>query len=220
MQILDFGAPATQSKICTLKTASIRGIISGMARQPANPPGKRHTLLLYTRLYGMLRWPALLIAGLCGGLWWFAPGVPMLASNLAQACLFIIAGVCGLLFVYAWLGPRFAYVQCHPKYLRVSTPLFRVAISYNRIRTTRPVKFTPGQLPFTQGRMVDPFRGHTILGLELMSYPLSESTLKRMFTPFMFSDSFKGLQFVVTDWMGLAREIDSYRDNWKIRSHP
>ncbi len=188
-----------------------------MERHTTDSPGKRHTLLLYSRLYGMLRWPSLPIAALCGGLWWFAPGVPMLASELAQGCLLVIAGVCGLLFIYAWLGPRFSYIQCHPKYLRVSTPLFRVAISYSRIRTTRPVKFTPGQLPLTQGRMVDPFRGHTLLALELTSYPLNEGTLRRMLTPFMFSDSFKGLQFVVKDWMGLAREIDSYRDNWKMR---
>lgn len=188
-----------------------------MADHPTDSPGKRHTLLLYARLYNMLRWPSLLIAVLGGGLWWVAPSVPMLAGNLAQASLFILTGVCGLLAIYAWLGPRFSYVQCHPKYLRISTPLFRVAMSYSRIRTTRPVKFTPGQLSFTQGRMVDPFRGHTLLALELTSYPLSEGLLKRMLTPFMFSDSFKGLQFVVADWMSLAREIDSYRDSWKIR---
>jgi hypothetical protein len=188
-----------------------------MERHPTDSPGKRHTLLLYARLYGMLRWPSLLIALLCGGLWGFAPGVPLLASELAQASLLIISGVCGLLFLYALAGPRLSYVQCHPKYLRVSTPLFRVAISYSRIRTTRPVKFTPGRLPFTQGRMVDPFRGHTILALELMSYPMSEGVLRRMLSPFMFSASFKGLQFIVTDWMGLARDIDAYRDSWKIR---
>ena len=188
-----------------------------MARHPTDSPGKRHTLLLYSRLYGMLRWPSLLIAVSGAVLWWYAPRVPMLAGDLAQASLFILASVCGVLAIYAWLGPRLAYVQCHPKYLRVSTPLFRVAISYSRIRTTRPVKFAPGQLPFTQGRMVDPFRGHTILALELTSYPLSEGALRRMLTPFMFSDSFKGLQFVVADWMGLAREIDAYRDSWKIR---
>jgi hypothetical protein len=188
-----------------------------MARHPTDSPGKRHTLLLYSRLYHMLRWPSLLIAVLCGILWWYAPGVPMLSSNLAQASLVILASVCGLLALYGWVGPRLAYVQCHPKFLRVSTPLFRVAISYSRVRTTRPVKFAPGQLPFTQGRMVDPFRGHTILAVELTSYPLNEGLLRRMLTPFMFSDSFKGLQFVVTDWMALAREIDSYRDSWKIR---
>lgn len=165
----------------------------------------------------MLRWPSLLIAVSGAGLWWYAPRLPMLAGDLAQASLFILASVGGVMAIYAWLGPRLAYVQCHPKFLRVSTPLFRVAISYSRIRTTRPIKFSPGQLPFTQGRMVDPFRGQTILALELTSYPLSEGTLKRMLTPFMFSDSFKGLQFVVTDWMGLAREIDAYRDSWKIR---
>lgn len=180
-------------------------------------PGARHPLLLYVRWFGMLRLPALLIAVLSAGLWWFADSVPLLANTLAQAALLTLSILCGLLFVYAWVGPRMSYVQCRPTHLRISTPLFRLAVSYSRIRTTKPVKFAPGPLPASQSRLVDPFRGQTIVAAEFISYPMSERWLRLWFSPFMFAKDLMGLQFIVTDWMALSREIDSYRSHWKTR---
>lgn len=183
----------------------------------ASKPGKRHRLLLYARLFAMLRWPALLITVLCAGLWWFAPRLPMLASDLAQAGLAIIALSCGVLFLYALVGPALSYVQCRPNHLRVSTPLFRLAISYSRIITTRPIQFLPGKLPFSQQRLVEPFIGHNAVLVDLSAYPIPEAWLRLWFNQFMFHPHARGLVLHVAEWMTVSRDIDSYRGQWKAR---
>lgn len=179
--------------------------------------GKRHPLLLYTRLFAMLRVPALLIAGLCGGLWWFALRIPLLSSDLAQGALLIAAGLCGLLFLYTLVGPLLSYVRCYPKYLLVSTPLYRLAISYSRIRTTRPVLFNPTGIRWSQERFLQPFFGRTILALDLNRYPISEKWLRLWLNAFMFQPDSVGLLFHTKDWMALSRDIDTYRSQWKSR---
>ena len=165
----------------------------------------------------MMRTPALLIALLCGGLWWFAALVPWLASDVAQAALLITALIGGVLFLYAWVGPRLSYVQCQPTHLRVSTPLFRLAISYSRIRTTRPVNFLPAPQRWSQRRFVEPFIGRTIIALDLTGYPLGEKWLRLWLNEFMFPPNFMGLLLLTPDWMTLSRDFDTYRDQWKTR---
>jgi hypothetical protein len=103
---------------------------------------RHHPLLIYARLFGQWRVPALLITIALLVLAWLAPGP--LANELVRAALATGAAASLLLFVYALVGPRLSYVQCRPTHLRVSTPLFRLAISYSRIHTARPVPFCTG----------------------------------------------------------------------------
>ena len=177
--------------------------------------GKKHRLLLYTRLFGVLRVPSLLIAVSCGLLWWFAPAP--FDSDLAQAGLLVVAVICGLLFSYALVGPALSYVQCLPKYVCVRTPLYRLVISYSRIRTVRPILFSPAGLRWSQRSFVEPFVGRTFVALDLSRYPLSERWLRLWLNEFMFDKDFTGLLFVTEDWMALSRDIDVHRSEWKTR---
>src|SRR5258707_9732654 len=109
---------------------------------------RRHTLLIYARLFSRWRVPALLITLVFVALAWLAPGP--LAAEIIRAFLAVGAAAGLLLFIYSWVGPRLSYVQCRPTHLRVSTPLFRLAISYSRIYTARPTPFEPAQVSWSQ----------------------------------------------------------------------
>jgi hypothetical protein len=176
---------------------------------------KRHRLLLYTRLFGMMRWPTFLIAVLSGVLWWTAADVPWLANELSEWGLLGITIVCGLLCLYAVVGPLFSYVQCFPKYLVVNTPLYRLVISYSRIRTVRPVKFAPGKLTWSQEQFLEPFVDRTVVMVDLNGYPVGEKWLRIWLSRFMFTSEATGLLFLTQDWMALSREIETYRGEWK-----
>jgi hypothetical protein len=181
-------------------------------------PGKRQPLLLYARLFAMLRPPAFFIALLCGVLWWFASGIPLLSSDLAQTALLAVIVVCALLFVYTLIGPALSYVQCFPTYLLVSTPLFRLAVSYSRIRAVRPVQFTPRNIRWSQRRFLEPFLGMTVVAVDLKSYPMRENLLRLWLNSYMFAPDVTGLLFHTVDWMATSREIDAYRTEWKTRN--
>ena len=183
--------------------------------------GKRRPLLLYARLFAMLRPPAFFIALFSGVLWWFAPSrVPRLASELAQTALLLVTILCGLLFLYTLVGPALSYVQCFPTHLRVSTPLFRLAISYSRIRTVRPVQFAPRNIRWSQRRFLEPFLGMTVVAVDLKRYPMPEKLLRLWLNPYMFAADVTGFLFHTQDWMATSREIDVYRTEWKTRNQP
>ena len=177
--------------------------------------GKRHPLLIYTRLYRAWRNPALLIAVGTAVLWWLAP--PPLDQLLPQSALLAATVVSALLYIYTVAGERLTYVRCTPGYLRVSTPLYRLAISYDRIHTSRPVRFSPADIPWTHRWLVEPFLGHTALALDLRGYPVSLRFLRLWFNRYVLPGDFLGLLFITPDWMALSREIEVYRGDWKTR---
>jgi hypothetical protein len=176
---------------------------------------RRHPLLIYARLFALWRLPALLIGALCGLLWWLGPGP--LALGPVRAAL-LVAAVAGLaFFVYTLLGPRLAYVQCRPTHLRINTPFFRLAISYSRVRATRPVPFDPSSVRWSERRLVAPFRGQTVVALDLYHYPVSRRWLRLWLNEFMLADNFLGLLLLVPDWMALSRDIAASRSQWQTR---
>jgi hypothetical protein len=176
---------------------------------------RRHPLLLYARLLALWRGPALLVALLAGALAWWAPG-PVNTLEV-RAALATLSGISLLVFVYALVGPRMAFVQCRPNHLLLSTPLFRLAISYNRIRTTRPILFDPAQVRWSDQRVVEPFRGLTILGVDLTGYPIRRRWLRFWLMRYLLPEDFTGFQFLVPDWMALSRDIEGKRAEWKTR---
>jgi hypothetical protein len=180
--------------------------------------GKRHPLLLYARLFAMLRPPAFFIALLCGVLWWFAPDIPLLNSELAQILLLVAIAVCGLLFLYTLIGPALSYAQCRPTHLLISTPLFRLAVSYSRIRNVRPVKFVPQKLGWSQRRLLEPFLGMTAVSVDLKGYPLNERLLRLWLNPYLFAGDVTGFLLLTKDWMTVSRDIDVHRTEWKTRN--
>jgi hypothetical protein len=176
---------------------------------------RRHPLLIYDRLFGARRVPALLITAMLGVLAWLAPGP--LAEERVHLSLVIGAAASLLLSIYTLVGPSLSYVQCRRTHLLVSTPFFPLAISYNRIYTTRPVPFDPENVHWSQEALIRPFVGKTMLALDLIGYPVARHWLRLLLNPFMLPDNFLGLQFVVADWMALSRDIEVYRSQWKTR---
>jgi hypothetical protein len=174
-----------------------------------------HRLLLYERLFSLWRAPALLLTMLGSGLSLLAPGpLNTLEVRVAMAGLATLGLV---VYVYAVLGPRAAYVQARPNYLLLSTPLFRLNISYTRLRTTRPIPFKPGNVPWAEGRIVDPFRGRTQVAVDLTRYPIGRFWLRFFLMRHLLPDNFLGFQFLVADWMLLSRDIEGQRAEWGAR---
>ncbi len=176
---------------------------------------KRHPLLIYHRLFGAWRVPALLIALACGGLWWL--NVAPVDDPVIRTALLVAAVAAGLLYLYTALGPRLSYVQCRPNYLLVSTPFYRLVISYRRIHTTRPVLFAPADVRWTKQWLVQPYRGLTALAVDLSSYPVRRGFLRLWLNEFVLPADFMGLLLVTPDWMTLGRDIDTHRSEWKTR---
>ena len=178
-------------------------------------PGKRHRLLLYARQFSRLRAPTLLIAILSFILWWYAQLRPALSPELVQTAIALAAGLSALLFLYSLFAPGQAYIQCFPNYLRVNTPLFRMVISYSRIRTVRPVQFAPANLRGGERSFLQPFLGQTVIAIDLNGYPVGERMLRFFLNKHLFLAESTGLVFHTRDWMALSREIESYRSVWK-----
>jgi hypothetical protein len=175
--------------------------------------GRRHPLLVYRRLFGAWRLPALIIAVGSGALWWIAPAP--LTTTAVRLALLATCGTALVLFVYTLVGPRLSYVQCRPNHLLVSTPLYRLAVSYRRIHTTRPVPFKPEGVPAGRQWLAAPYRGLTALAVDLNGLPVERRFLRLWFNEFVLPKEFVGLLLVVPEWMTLSREIESYRGEWK-----
>ena len=179
---------------------------------------KRHPLLIVRRRIAGWRLPALLITLGCAALWWFAPDLfPAEALDLASSALLTGAVAGALLSLYAWGAPRLAYVECRPDYLLISAPFFRLALSYNRIRNVRPVRFVAPAASGLRRDLVAPFLGQTAVMVDLKSYPLGERWLRLWLGWFMFPPVAVGLQFVTPDWMVFSRDLDERRTAWKLR---
>ena len=179
-------------------------------------PGRRYRLLLYDRLYAMVRWPSLLIAVGAYVLWWNAPFVAFLAPF--DTWLLVVVILTGLIFVGSLVARYFSYVQCYPGFIRLQTPVYRIIVSYQRVQQVRPIIFRemypPSRQHWSQRRFLDPLFSLTAVGVNLKGYPLSERWLKLWLNDYMFTRDTPGFLFLVSDWMSLSREIDSYRDEW------
>jgi len=179
-------------------------------------PGRRHRLLLYDRMYASRRWPLLLIALGTAVLWWRAPGVSFLAPH--EDWLLGIGGLSLFIFADTFVARYFCFVQCHPRHLRIQTPLYRVVVSYQRVHHVRPIAlrdmYPPSRQRWNERYLLEPLAGMTCVGVNLNSYPLGESWLRLWLNRLMFTRDTPGFLFLVADWMTLSREIDVYRDRW------
>jgi hypothetical protein len=184
-----------------------------------NKPGARFRLLQYERLYQVARSPLWLIVIGLAVLWWRAPFVSFLAPF--ESIILYAAGLCLLCWAALALMRRFAYVQCFPEALRIQTPLLRLAISYQRIHTVRPVVFKdmhpPSRQRWSQRHFLEPLFGLTGVGVTVSSYPMPLRWLRPLLGEYMFTRDAPGFLFLVDDWMTLSRQIDVYRDLWRDR---
>ena len=195
-----------------------------MAKQKLQS-GRRYPLVLYERLFETLRGRALLLAVLTYGLWLVAVDIPFLAPR--DWLLLIIIAIAGFLFLFSYFGPALSFVQCRPDYLLVSTPLYRMTLSYGRIRNVRPTNFTESynieQQKWSDRRFLRSLLRYTDAGqltaieIELKKFPLPKRWLQLWLNRYMFSVKIDGLLLLTRGWMNFSRDVESYRGEYRYR---
>ncbi len=181
----------------------------------------RFPLLVYQRELGPVRRQGFLLGLTCGLLaltltLGLVPG-PADLLNIAQAALWLASVLGFMLFLYAWVGVRAAYVQCMPSHLRISTPLYRLALSYTRIYTIRPVKAGTLLTQERQRKALAPYLGLTSVAVDLKSLPLQRRWLHWLIHPSLLPTEGLTLMLLVDDWMGLSNAMEGARAEWRNR---
>lgn len=187
--------------------------------------GKKYPLRLYRHIVQLHRRNVLLLALMLLGLW---------VLNLTPFTLWIPAGGArwllagGLVSTAYWLfimiGPLTAYAQPRSTHLRVQTPIYRIKISYQRIRTVRPLDVTrsvaTNRLSSPQRKELAPFLGETALAVDLREWPLPRWLLRLFLSRWMLANDQQGLVLYVEDWMGLSNEITQALQGWHELRRP
>jgi len=182
--------------------------------------GDRFPLLLYHRAVAPHRRASAALAVLLLGLW-YPVSMQMIAWPQPPADRWLLAGgVVSLAFtLFTTFSPRFAYVQPMRDHLRLSTPILRLAISYRRIESTRPVDvaraFPRAVLRTGERRLLAPFAGRTALGVDLYALPIRPFVVRLFFHRLMLSPDKTGFILIVSDWIELSRQLSSRLDAWR-----
>ena len=180
---------------------------------------KRFPLLLYRAVERRWRGAAFWLMP-AGAAFWYAlrygdPPMPDLSW-----CGAVIGGIGALLWLYTRLLRR-AAVLCTPKGLLIRTPFYTLGLSYRRVEAARPVTFatlySPQAEKGARRRLYDGVWGKTAIVVDLKSYPLSPRLMRLWLPRYLFLPDGRGFVFVVEDWMGLSRCIDTYRNVVRLR---
>ncbi len=179
--------------------------------------GKKHPLLIYTRM--MDRWwpPIFLIgAGMLALAWWRYQD---LYVRLTAPLQWMVLGGAGVLAVLAsmlmLLLRKSAYVRAYSDHLLLATPLLRMNVSYRRIRRTATASmgmlFPRARMPFLKRETIEPLSNRTAVVVELNALPIPRSTLRLFLSPFFFKDQTPHIVILVSDWMRFSNELESMR---------
>jgi len=179
--------------------------------------GKRHSLLLYTRMMDRW-WPAIFLigAGMLALAWWRHED---LYARLTQSWQWMILGGVGALAVLASLLMlalrKSAYVRAYPDHFVVATPFLRMNVSYRRIRRTSTATmaalFPPAKMSWLKRDTIAPLLKDNAVIVELNALPMPRSALRLFLSPFFFKDNTPHLVLLVDNWMGFSTELDSLR---------
>ncbi len=189
------------------------------------PPGDRFPLLLYQRLVGRHRGIAFTLGLAFLGLWYLV-SQDLVAWPQPPADQWLLAGgvVALAYWLFAWIGPRLAFVQPRSDHLYLRTPIFRLRISYRRIESTRPVDFAkvfpPDTLRAADRRLLAPFAGMTSLGVVLFSMPMKASVLRLFLSPFILAPDHPGFLLIVPRWLDLSHQLSARLDVWRATQQP
>jgi len=187
--------------------------------------GTKYPLRLYRHIVQLHRREALLLALLLLGLW-VLNLTPFVIWMSAGGERWLLAG--GLVATAYWLfiivGPLTAYAQPLSTHLRVQTPIYRLKISYQRVRSVRPIdvsrSIAPGKLTTMQRKELEPFLGKTALGIDLREWPLPRWVLRLFLSRWMLANDQQGLILYVDDWMGLSNQVTQALQTWHERRRP
>lgn len=203
-------------------------------------PGKRHRLEVYFRIGQRMRMGPLLM-GLLGLILLAYTFLPQIITLMPTIITILPPTIVDIL----WLGParrplvvaliilsavlymvnifisRASFVQARPEHFYVRAGLVPLVISYARVRSLRPVQvgqqYPPKSLKDRELGLMEPLLGMTAVAVELKSFPTSETTLRRLWSKFMFAADKKGVMLVVKDALGLIQEIDGHRERYLDR---
>jgi hypothetical protein len=184
--------------------------------------GKKYRLLLYDHMLGRW-WPWLLALAILvlawGGAAYYLGGMPDNPMPLLRRddglVMLSIGGVVLLGAIFVALMGKMAYVQLFPAYFRMVTPFLRLNVSYKRINRTTTTQvadlFPPQQMSGLQRDIIGPISANTAIIIFLNAYPMPRNVLKLFLSPFFFYDKTTHFVFMVDDWMGFSRELESRR---------
>jgi hypothetical protein len=191
--------------------------------------GKRHTLLVFRTRYRQQRGLYFVAALALFGLYLLLNLLPIAISERVEwlvenGWLLLVLGV--LIFIVAglrWIASATPYVQCTARNIKIQTPFYPIAISYKRLKETRPNTlfhvFSSVKLSRAERNTVltDKTGGHTALVVEMNSWPMSVRWMKFWMSRLMFTADQRGLVLWVEDWMTLNRELNDFKDRWRER---
>lgn len=179
----------------------------------------RYPLLIYRRMMNRLWKRTLWLTLALALLWWqsWSGARPLIPPpwdlGVAIATLITLA-----ITLFAFLARGMAYIQPHPRHIRLVTPFLRLVISYRRMRRAYTARFgelfPPQSFKWADRRFLEPFFRRTVVVLDLQNYPLSPALLRLFLPKTMFSPRETGLVLVVDDWMGLSTDLASRRQQY------
>lgn len=179
--------------------------------------GKRHPLLIYTRMMDRW-WPPLfwIGAGVLALAWWRYQD---LYTRLTAPWQWMaLAGAGGLTLLASLLMlalRRSAYVRALSDHFVLATPFLRMKVSYRRILRTSTVTmgalFPTGRMSFLKREAIQPLLNGTAVIVDLNSLPMPRSALALFLSPFFFKDKTPHLVILVRDWMSFSSELESMR---------
>jgi hypothetical protein len=179
--------------------------------------GKRHPLLLYTRM--MDRWwpPLFLIGAATLALAWWRYQDLFTRLTAAWQWMFLAAagGLCVVASLLMWAFRKSAYVRVFGDHFLLATPFLRMKVSYRRIVRTSTATmesiFPARRIRGLQREALQPLLKRTAAIVELNALPMPRSTLRLFLSPFFFKDQTPTLVLVVPDWMAFITELDGMR---------
>ncbi len=179
--------------------------------------GKRHPLLIYTRMMDRW-WPPLFWIGAAtlALAWWRYQDVYTRLTASWQWMTLAGAGGLALLAALLMLAlRRSAYVRAFSDHLLVATPLLHMNVSYKRIvRTgtaTMEALFPTRRMPFLKRETIQPLLPRTAVIIEFNAMPMPRGALQLFLSPFFFKDKTPHIVILVADWMSFSTELESRR---------
>lgn len=179
--------------------------------------GKRHTLLLYTRMIDRW-WPPLFLIGAAtlALAWWRYQDLFTRLTAAWQWMFLAGAGaLCVLASLFLWAFRKGAYVRVFGDHFLLATPFLRMKVSYRRIVRTSTATmeslFPVRRMHGLQREALQPLLKRTAAIVELNAMPMPRSTLRLFLSPFFFRDQTPTLVLLVPDWMAFITELDGMR---------
>lgn len=176
-------------------------------------------LLPYRMLAKRWRTPALLLipAGIL--LWWSVSNDPQGQLNPLLAPLGLLVTAIGILLTFYVMLLNRAQVRCYDNRFVIQTPIYPIAISYQRVELVRTTElrtlFPPDNEKPARWRLYKNLWGLTAIVVNLKTYPMSRSWLKLWFHPFLLHPKEMALVLPIEDWMGLSRQLEGKRAAWR-----